>query len=325
VLINFNSDQVVSDIIQNAEPEKISSESGLPLSRVEWGLQLLTVQSEEKRFSKPHSKQSKAAISTAEQVFEYALLLARQSKCESAAKSQLPLKDAQGNVKVDLRDTSEVVENAVLIRVEAERLINVGKTKPVQKSKQQQTMRLPNEEQIYLAQKLAERLRRAADKLLQTAEFVAITNVQKRILYGNAAFLSLLEPTDKLHDRGSPQKRERVRLKNQKLWEKALANAKTGTQELADPLKGNAIWQLQRIKVQDVASEDVQAYVNTLRWRDVILFAPEVLAEISEILPQLTNYACFLSPNTPNENDEYLSQIGNLTESLERLTAIEKS
>jgi PAS domain-containing protein len=309
--IVLNVGRALEDILEHAESEvkKISTASGLPLSRVENALQRLRRQSEEpEQLPKWVSDLIGATTQT---VLQYALLNdERRDRLTTPGVSSAAESDA-----ADDEQTSPA-EAATQIRVAANRLSAVVLGEEGQARSRSPSAPLGEHEKAQVKQ-LFERLSNLADLLLDTADFVAVTTREGRIIYGNSAFLSLL--SHKGATAASGRHSKEMRKLNRRVWENILAQQDAGQTQFDDPT-GEGSWALKRTAIEDESSGELYAYLNGL-WREGVQPAmSEAVVEIQELLPSLTLHTSVFSYSTGDDRNKHLGKIGEITSRLEQLT-----
>jgi PAS domain-containing protein len=320
--ISFDSSRALDEILLRAEyePERISAAAGVPLSRVEQGLQRLRQQSEGAAPEQEFGWKGSATESAAQTVLQYALLNTEQSTPTAPTDvSTAPEADAPPDANAPtLSELTTAAECAAQIRVEAARLASAALDE-TGRVKRRKSVRPPSAEEKARAKELADRLDKVADLLLGAADFVAVTTPQGHILYGNGAFLSLLSRTG---EQGAEAHRrsKSARKTNQQLWENILSPHPPGQSTIDDPARGGVSWELKRTAIEDESSGEVRAYVNGLWQGGASPVTPEALSEMRELLPNLTLYTSLFSYGTNADKRSHLARILELTNQLEQLS-----
>jgi PAS domain-containing protein len=177
------------------------------------------------------------------------------------------------------------------------------------------------------ASRLSRRLQAVADRLLQSARFVVVTDRQGRFLYCNGATATLIETSVPAESRSSVLE----------AWQRVLSSAPLGRSELTSPIaiavpQTNSTtqeslpsgmkrdWILDRTEVKDATSNAVQGYVNILRLKNALALPPQILAEIDSMRSELTLYSS-LYIHGSESRDTYLQEIDSLTTSAEQVFA----
>lgn len=301
--IEFNSSEVINNVLSQVTSEEISLKFGISLSRTEESLKVLhsqvavagNAESDEPMSAAQTMHTEKSLLTVEQAILEYALNKFGKTESEAAGEGA-----AQAVPKYTIR---EIVSK---IQSEADRLCVAAAQNP--------------DFAADIAQTFAGKLYRVAENLLKHADFVLITDQRGKILYSNGTFLLLILP--KSSDRAllSESETNEARSRKQKNWENVLESAQTGLSEIINQYEAIEWrkWRLSRTEIDDRAANRSISYLNLLRVTDFPPLGEEVLREIDAAAANLTFYAPLLVYGS-KDNSEQNGK--NLIGAIERLEA----
>ncbi|MBC7921343.1 MAG: hypothetical protein H7Z75_09675 [Ferruginibacter sp.] len=301
--------QSVTKQLLGVEPKAISAASGLPLARTERGLERLRRSWEQTSELSVGGVSTEAVFTPSERIIlEYAL----QNSGKPDRDRPPPVDRSPENDPATPFETagypSLTIEDCVTrLYAESNRLKAEARD-------------------VYQVKQLQNRLQKVADNLLESADFIVITDPQGRIQYGNGAFILLLSPSG---NESIPAQEavnakahaDRIIQENLWHWEGIFAPATVGhrtisrtTARLASP-----DWDLWRTAFKPESGAVATAYFNVLRRKDAPLLAPGILNEIEPLLPNLTLFTSFFAHAPAQSRGEYAQQLESLAQQLEEI------
>ncbi|HEV7879403.1 hypothetical protein [Bradyrhizobium sp.] len=285
-------------ILSGAKPLDLSQATGMPLARVEDGLERL--RSEATTAGTPP-----AAVATQRMIAASALKEAiggtQQNTAAAADAAAGAASDTPAVNATELAGHALTIEESVArLQAEASRLSeSLSDTKQPRKVGQQ-------------TEKLATRLLKSAEKLLAHADFVSITDPDGKLLYGNGAFSQLMSHLSSNNKRRGAKRG----------WEKVIAARPLGVSKLktlAPDTKRS--WNLQRTALADEADDSTQAYVNILRPEAKRPLASDAMAQIEPLLNEITLHSSFVAYGSEERRRKSLEALDQLSKNLETLAS----
>ena len=285
----------LAELFSGFTPREVSAASGLPLSRVREGFDLLKHRCENATMVADWKIHAATILSPAEQaVFEYALR--RDARLGCVSHRQGGTLDAVSGTDAPTISSKPVSIEECLstLSEDAERLSNVRGS------------------YMETAAELAARLKAFADNLQRHADFLIITDLQGRMLYGNGVFVRLITGSGEGNKAWAAFR---------KALESALSEAPHGRSELNVSINGApGAWRLRRITVADRRTGIIQAYMNVLRVHDVRPLTKSALGEVKKFLSELSLHASLLALGNPELKTDYLEKLKALVASLEQVS-----
>ena len=284
--------------LSSVDPQAVSIGLGIPLARVQAGLERLRA---EPVPAAPDKKKSEPDIAaTVEQaIVQYALR-------DVGPESDQP-RGVQDNATASSPPTAASPEDRMTIeeavqrlRGEADRLMQAPEIPASAASSDK-------------AQEFSSRLRKVSDTLLGYADLVSITDRRGHLLYGNGAFAMLAA---RAAESGTDA--------DLNSWGKAIAAQPPGRSRLtsltADPDADR--WDLQRTAIQGAKGNAPEAYFNILRADTGPKPIPDALTHIDPLLHELALHTSFVAYGSPDRRAKSITELEGLVEKLEEAVGL---
>ena len=284
--ISIDVSKEISREIKQVKPKDISQETGIHLSRVQDELKQLKksgkladlIKSEEGGMDSRVSGSEKAVLDAVIQQVESSVVKETLDDADVSWEEEAAVESPTEKSRVTIEDLY------ARINMEAERIAIKGKEKDNDPG----------------AQLLAQRLRKLAKQLLDSCDFIVLTNKDGKITYSNGAFFNLLsEITSPSTEEGIDYFQENI-----SWWEEKLKEAEVGQSTLAGQADDSSRnqWDLQRTIFEQGEDQTPVAYMNVLRMQNAPSLRREQVDKLSGFLSDLT-YASSLYAYGSDESE----------------------
>lgn len=325
-VITLNVSKVLDDLLNSIVPEEVSKRMDLPLSRLKHGLQSLrTIGAKLVNTNDTDGEFLTDLTATGRAVLPYALTKAATPSREATSRSPADTSASEdAGIAMDLSDATESV--APLTIEECVNKVLSEAAGLAAKAKQNQLASECAERAISMAHRLEE----VANNLLKYAEFIVVTDIDRKMLYANGAFTMLFAQPQGLSlkplvgEQTGKDNTVKNRSECAEAWITLFEAAPLGTSSVSSPLPGMLFddWSLRRSVINDELTNNPRAFLNILRGQTVPPSSSSIIRKVSKRLPALSLYSASFGADDTGSSERNISNASRLEDLVTELEQI---